>query len=59
MESENQTTACHWRLDDPDRGIWETGCGHAFQFTADGPRENGARFCCYCGKRLEEINDGQ
>ena len=44
---------CHWKQDDVGGdSMWETGCGHAFEFTSDGPEENGALFCCYCGGRL-------
>ena len=42
---------CVWQAD--DEGTYETSCGQAFVFTCDGPRENGARFCMYCGKPLE------
>jgi hypothetical protein len=46
---------CVWHLDDADDSqMWETSCGHAFQFNEDGPKENHAAFCCYCGKTLTE-----
>lgn len=44
---------CLWGQD--ENGIWETGCGHAFEFTDSGPTENYFRFCPYCGKPLEVI----
>lgn len=47
------TPACLWRESD-DGEMWSTSCGHAFNFTADGPKENGMKFCCYCGGQLEE-----
>ncbi len=46
------TEGCTW-IDDED-GPWRTGCGQAFEFLTDGPRENGMRFCCYCGGALRE-----
>ncbi len=52
---------CVWRedLDAP----WITGCGEAFEFFEDGPTENRARYCQYCGKRIEvekqEADDGE
>lgn len=45
---------CHWIVDDDGR--WDTECGEAFQFEVDGPRENGFRFCPYCGLKLVAPN---
>lgn len=42
--------ACAWCVD--DEGIFYTGCGHMWQFTDGGPRENGTKFCQYCGGRI-------
>lgn len=41
---------CRWSPD-PD-GFWETKCGELFEFTAEGPTENGFHFCPYCGGGL-------
>jgi len=41
---------CLWEEDED--GIWHTSCGEAFQFTADGPAENGTRYCMYCGREI-------
>lgn len=38
---------CKWQQNDD--GQWDTGCGQIFEFTADGPEENGFAFCPYCG----------
>lgn len=46
---------CKWTLDDTHGNKWDTECGHAFEFTTDGPEENGARFCQYCGGRLVTV----
>lgn len=47
---------CAWSLDDiGGDSVWETQCGHSFEWTTDGPRENGAKFCCYCGGVLVEV----
>ena len=43
---------CNWGED--DAGVWETDCGHSFEFIDGGPDENGFSFCPYCGKRLEQ-----
>ena len=46
---------CQWSIDDyGGESMWETQCGHAFEFNDGGPKANGAGFCCYCGKRLVE-----
>jgi len=38
-------------------GIWETDCGNAHEFFADGPAENMYRFCPYCGRRIVVVFD--
>lgn len=43
--------SCYWSEDDD--GIWQTSCGNAFVFTADGPIENGFKNCPYCGRYLQ------
>jgi hypothetical protein len=46
---------CEWSLDDVGGdSVWETTCGHAFQFNDGGPAENHMAFCGYCGKPLVE-----
>jgi rRNA maturation endonuclease Nob1 len=45
---------CRWKeivTDDDDH--WKTSCGEEFQWTSGGPTENGAKFCPYCGGKLE------
>jgi uncharacterized Zn-finger protein len=49
---EDEPARCVWTED--ENGPWETGCGHTFEFFEDGPSENGAAFCLYCGKPVEE-----
>jgi hypothetical protein len=44
---------CKWQEDDPDFGTWRTGCGHLWQFNTGGPKENGTKFCQYCGGALD------
>lgn len=50
--SEAPRVTCHWDRADDDTDMWETTCGHAFQFNDDGPVENGLKFCGYCGGKL-------
>ena len=42
--------SCKW-AEDAD-GIWETACCHSYEFIDDGPAENGAKFCPYCGSKI-------
>ena len=47
-------TECIWTPDSD--GTFETACGNAFVFGDGGPRENGARFCPYCGRPLTAVD---
>jgi len=51
------TDNCQWRQRDDWEGsaFWDTDCGETFVFTEDTPIENGLRFCCFCGKPLEQV----
>lgn len=40
---------CVW---DDEEG-WPSTCGECFYFEDGGPKENGFKFCPYCGKPLE------
>lgn len=52
----NQPPKCQWTLDSgPEYEVWESACGEMWQFETDGPTRNRMRFCCYCGKPLEEV----
>ena len=44
---------CKW--EEGEDGVWQTDCEHAFIFNDDGPTENQASFCMYCGQPIEEI----
>lgn len=39
---------CSWE-EDRDEDHWVTGCDNAFYFVQGGPKENGCKFCPYCG----------
>ena len=41
---------CDWR-EDEDGNYW-TACGRGFSITEGTPKQNGMKFCCYCGKPL-------
>jgi len=42
---------CAW-TEDRD-GAWETECGGIWEFPDGGPSENGARYCCRCGREID------
>jgi hypothetical protein len=53
--SEEKST-CQWHQDgDPDSETWATGCKQYFTIIEGTPTENHFKFCCYCGKPLEEL----
>lgn len=45
---------CSWTPADCMSDIWETSCGKDVALD-DMPQENGMRYCCYCGGRLNGI----
>lgn len=49
-----QDDYCRWTYSDDDDCYWMTDCGEEFSFIYGGPKENGMKFCAYCGKRLKE-----
>jgi hypothetical protein len=55
LRRNQQPAPCEWRPDDD--GTFHTACGHAFQFMDGSPRENGQRFCGYCGGQLIETKN--
>lgn len=49
--------SCEWRLDVPEYNTWATACGNLFFLEADTPRENEMRFCPFCGRALEQVEE--
>ena len=45
---------CTWWEGD-DGGPWATQCNELFNIENEGPEANGMRFCCFCGKKLVEV----
>lgn len=50
----NELEKCVWSQDDWDSDVWGTGCGNYFSIIEGTPTENDFRFCCYCGKPVDE-----
>ena len=46
---------CKWEEEDADDSMWETDCGRTFVLNEGSPSENEMKFCCYCGRPLEEV----
>jgi hypothetical protein len=46
--------SCRWSEDED--GNWDTACGECFVFETGGPTENRARWCHYCGRRIDPVN---
>jgi hypothetical protein len=44
---------CLW-VEDAD-GLWETQCKAVWEFMADGPEENGVKFCPCCGRLVHAV----
>lgn len=42
---------CSW--EETEDGQWVTSCRREWEFTHDGPVENGVRFCFHCGRSVE------
>ena len=45
---------CQWSEDKDS--VWDTACGQAFSFATDGPVENSAKFCLFCGGELIAVS---
>jgi len=51
---------CKWKQDGfnlVEHDYWETTCGNLFQFYNRGPEQNHFKFCPYCGKPIEVVED--
>ena len=57
LASRPAPASCAWKLDDV-YGMYETGCGNAFECIEGDIEENNFKFCPYCGGRIKEIVEG-
>jgi len=46
---------CKWECSEKAEEIWETDCKNRFVFIDGTPKENGFRFCPYCGEEIVEV----
>ena len=53
----NHDDVCEWKFEDEEANLYLTGCQQR-QLLFDGtPKENGYRFCPYCGKKIKIVGD--
>jgi len=52
LDCKNPKT-CTWKEDED--GNWQTKCGKTFVTNYGGPKDNGFKFCCFCGNKLRQI----
>ena len=52
--AEPQQESCVWAQADSDTDLWETSCGRSFRLDEGTPAENHMKWCCYCGKQLDQ-----
>ena len=51
----NHNDVCEWKLEDKEDNLYLTGCQQR-QLIFDGtPKENGYRYCPYCGKKIKVV----
>ena len=37
--------------------LWKTKCDFYYEIKSGTPLENSMKYCCYCGKKIKEINN--
>ena len=58
-QNQHELEKCKWKRDtgDSDWGWWITSCDNLFK-VSDAPNSDmGIKFCPYCGKELEEVDE--
>jgi hypothetical protein len=40
---------CEWKVDDPEYNTYKTGCGQYFSIIDGSLKDNGFKYCSYCG----------
>lgn len=51
----NHDDVCEWKIEDEEANLYLTGCQQR-QLLFDGtPKENGYRYCPYCGKKIKVV----
>ena len=48
---------CEWKLEDKEANLYLTGCQQRQLIFEGTPKENGYRYCPYCGKKIKVVGD--
>ena len=46
---------CEWKLEDEEANLYLTGCQQRQLLFEGTPKENGYRYCPYCGKKIKVV----
>ena len=49
-----QEMYCIWH--DDEEGNWSTACEQLFILAEGTPKENKMKYCCFCGKLIQEVS---
>ena len=52
IDEEVSDDVCEWRLEDEEANLYLTGCQQRQLIFEGTPKENGYRYCHYCGKKI-------
>ena len=54
-EAKWEADCCEWKLEDAEANLYVTSCEQRHLIFEDTPKENGYRFCPYCGRKILEV----
>ena len=52
IDEESSDNVCEWKLEDEEANLYLTGCQQRQLIFEGTPKENGYRYCHYCGKKI-------
>ena len=52
IDEEVSNNVCEWKLEDEEANLYLTGCQQRQLIFEGTPKENGYRYCHYCGKKI-------
>ena len=54
-EENTSDDVCKWKLEDEETNLYLTGCQQRQLIFEGTPKENGYRYCPYCGKKIKVV----
>ena len=51
----NKDDVCEWKLEDEEANLYLTGCQQRQLLFEGTPKENGYRYCPYCGNEIKVV----